>query len=108
MNRMTEKEDLEYQRNKKINEERGEAINRIQASTDWAYIQDIKKDLLEDLSNAVFMRAQAGVDLVLEPTYGQIVSYRNGVIDGVNKFFDLLGKLESVYLESRRQDKENK
>ena len=91
----------EEKKNHQINFDRGMAVRRLKETTDWRYMEDVHRDLLTDLYGGLFIDASPGKPLCLEPTYGQIMAHRQGVMDGVKQFFSLLDKLESVYLNSK-------
>lgn len=96
--------ELQEKRNREQNDERGSAVNRLKGSNDWQLILEIKRDLMNDLYKGLFVQA-TNLPLCLEPTYAQIISNRQGVIDGVEQFFSLLDKLEGVYLRHKQETK---
>lgn len=99
--------DQTNERNKKINIDRGMAVNRLMSATDWHVMEEVKEELLRDLQDKLFMPAQKHIPLACEPTYAQIIAHRHGVVEGVKNFFDLLGSYGEVYLSSLKRNSED-
>lgn len=78
-------------------------IHLVKQTPSWAVILEVKKDLVGDLRKEMFMQSRDSIPIYAEPQLGQILAYRNGVIDGVEKFFILLDKLEQSFKNEKEK-----
>lgn len=88
--------------------EKGEALNELKNSKFWDVLELVRDDLLKDLETRINSDVRHGTPLISEPNLAAILSSRMAEMGGVARFFALMEKLNSNYIEKMRKEDMNK
>lgn len=84
-----------------------EEIMELQGTHFWKTLNYLKDRLVGELQKKMFMPVRQENPIFAEPQLGQIVASRASVIEGVNRYFELLDKYVEVLRKEREIEKKS-